>query len=151
MMSKIDFSLQDLPPYAIWTIGGWILSSLITTFTGYRWGLRSQKEARKHESKIAILSAINGIIAEAGTATPIPMKLIFDDSRSPLKSAVFAYTAHLGRIKSSLRIEAAWQAYDDIKSYSLSPEFNIINGADDLKRVRTIIVAPLEALRKEIG
>jgi hypothetical protein len=64
MIAEIPSGAFEIPQYALWMIGGWILTTLITGWLGYRSGLRSQRHAEKLKAKIDVLSMIDSIIAD---------------------------------------------------------------------------------------
>src|ERR1044071_8263993 len=64
MIAEIPPSTFEIPQYALWMISGWVLSALISGWVGYRWGLRSQKEAAKLKAKNEVYAIIDRIIAD---------------------------------------------------------------------------------------
>jgi hypothetical protein len=64
MISEIPASAFEIPQYALWMIAGWVLTTLISGFCGYRWGLRSQKEAARLKARNEVLAIIERILAD---------------------------------------------------------------------------------------
>jgi len=64
MIAEIPAGTFEIPQYALWTIGGWVLTTLISGFCGYRWGLRSQKEAARLKARNDVLAIIEKIVAD---------------------------------------------------------------------------------------
>ena len=63
-MAEIPPGAFQIPDYAIWMIGGWVLTALISGFSGYRWGLRSQKQAARLSARNAACAFIDRIAAD---------------------------------------------------------------------------------------
>jgi hypothetical protein len=105
MMAEIPPGAFQIPEYAIWMIGGWVLSSLISIYGGYRWGLCSQKEAAKLSARNAVFSYIDRIHADLWDNR----SLWGDESKSKteLKKVTIEFSsqfpeAHRVRIKKAL-------------------------------------------------
>ena len=64
MLTEIIPGALQVPDYALWNIGGYVLSALIAGFSGYRWGLKSQIHAKRLEVKTNMLPLI-GKFAES--------------------------------------------------------------------------------------
>ena len=64
MIAEIPASAFEIPQYALWMIASWILTTLISGFGGYRWGLRSQKEGAKLKARNEVLAIIERIFAD---------------------------------------------------------------------------------------
>jgi hypothetical protein len=64
MMAEIPSGAFQIPDYAFWMIGGWVLTALISGFSGYRWGLRSQQQAARLHAKNAACAFIDRIAAD---------------------------------------------------------------------------------------
>ena len=64
MTADIPARAFDIPEYALWMIAGWVLTSLISGWGGYRWGLRTQKEAARLKARNEVLAIIERIIAD---------------------------------------------------------------------------------------
>ena len=64
MITEIPPAAFEIPQYALWMMSGWILSSLITGLIGYRWGLKSQKEAARLKSRNDACAIIDRILAD---------------------------------------------------------------------------------------
>jgi hypothetical protein len=67
MIAEITASALEIPQYALWMIAGWVLTTLISGFCGYRWGLRSQKEAARLKARNDVLAIIERIFADMET------------------------------------------------------------------------------------
>ena len=59
MIAQIPADTREIPPYALWMLSGWILSTLISGWIGYRSGLRSQQQAELLKAKHAALCQID--------------------------------------------------------------------------------------------
>jgi hypothetical protein len=64
MISEIPANAFEIPQYALWMIAGWVLTSLISGFCGYRWGLRSQSQAARLTARNAVCAFIDRIAAD---------------------------------------------------------------------------------------
>ena len=64
MIAEIPPAAFEIPQYALWMMAGWVLSTLITGFIGYRWGLKSQKEASRLKARNDVLAIIERILAD---------------------------------------------------------------------------------------
>lgn len=54
MIAEIPSGALQVPDNALWNIGGYVLTVLISSWSGYRLGLRSLKLQREHAAKSAI-------------------------------------------------------------------------------------------------
>jgi hypothetical protein len=47
MIAEIPSGTFQIPDYALWMIAGWVLSTLLAGWTGYRWALRTKTLERE--------------------------------------------------------------------------------------------------------
>lgn len=128
-------------------IAGWILSCLISGWSCYRWGLRSQRETAKHESKVAALSVIGQVRLDILASRYLPE--LVGPSQQRLKTPIFNFSARL-KAKGRDRIEAAWQAYQKIGDYDVHPDNPQFRDAPAAEKSRPLLLEPLSKLRNEI-
>jgi len=65
MIAEIPPGALQVPDNALWILAGWVLSTLLVGWSGYRWGLHSQIAAKKLEVKTAMLPLIEKFIIRA--------------------------------------------------------------------------------------
>jgi hypothetical protein len=147
MIAEIQSGAPEIPQYALWTFGGWILSCLISGWSGYRWGLCAQKEAEKLKARIEVLTLIDRIFAD------IPNDFEFwrlrGRTRDALNATTFKFSCQLSE-SSRLKIQTALDDYHQLDiSYSFSP----IDSNPDRARIEKehkMFMEGLNKLRYEI-
>lgn len=147
MIAQIPSGAFEIPQYALWMIAGWLLTSLLSLWGGYRWGLKSQREIAKRESRIAVLAELDRVMLAVGSAHWLPK--ILNDSRSDLERLVFTFAARVPRSMS--RIHDAWKPYGALSDFDVRPEhYRNKAGDTDLAAMRAVMLTPLSRIKEEI-
>ena len=113
MISEIPASAFEIPQYALWMIGGWVLTTLITGWLSYRSGLRSQRYAELLKAKNAAFAEIDQIRSVIAAADNLRTVLLTGQRR--LEKLVFAVSSQLHCQNRRTRIETAWADYQKLK------------------------------------
>ena len=111
MIAEIPPGAFEIPDYALWTLAGWVLCCLLSGYGGYRWGLRSQREAEKLKARIEVLSMIDSILADMPENTDLWNNN--SKRRGELRNPTFRFTCQLSK-RRKLKIEQALNNYQPL-------------------------------------
>ena len=142
MIPEIPASAFEIPQYALWMIGGWVLTTIITGWLGYRSGVHSQRYAELLKAKNAAFTEIDRILPVIEAADNLRPVLLAGQRR--LEKLVFALSSQLHRKRQRTRIEAAWKCYQDL-------DIDLVPTTAPHGKDRARLTQPLKTLRDEIS
>jgi hypothetical protein len=148
MIAEIPASALELPDHALWDIGGFVLTVLISGFSGYRWGLRSQKQAKILDARIDALTIIDSIFAD------IPKDFEFWRLRARTRDALSAATLRLSCQLSECKRLKITKTLEDYEALDISYSFPPTEGTPDRARIEKehkMMTDGLKRLRDEIS
>lgn len=149
MMADIPLNLEDIPPYSLWMITGWILTCLISGWSGYRWGLRAQRDAEMLKAKNAIFAEIDKALVNAEISDNL--RPLLRTSQAHLERFVFSVSSQLRSERRRARIEAAWTSYQKLDTGDVFPTtYGAFNDPAAIAKARARMSQPLKNLRNEI-
>jgi hypothetical protein len=148
MIAEIPASALELPDHALWDIGGFVLTVLISGFSGYRWGLRSQKHAERLKTKIDVLAIIDGIFLD------IPKHRELCHVRFATNAPLLDATIRLGCQLSDRKRLRVTKALEDYRALDISYYLPPTEGQWDFQKIdkeHKEMTEGLQRLRDEIS
>lgn len=145
MIAEIPPNALQVPDNALWILAGWVLSTLLVGWSGYRWGLHSQIAAKKLEVKTAMLPLIEKFIIRANGDRDQWFGLRPDSIGQLLDPAIKLKSLLTGR-KRKLLIEA-WERFSQITP----DDFHIPQPGEEgeqTNKMRQMFLSRLNALKE---
>lgn len=145
-MAEIPPRAFEIPDYALWTVAGWLLTVFLSGWSGYRWGLRSQRHAELLRAKNAAFADIDKTPADAKISDNL--RPVLRQSQESLRPLVYAISSQLNP-KGRTNIETEWQRYNGL-SIGAFPTTFAGKKLEEIQEVRASLIGPLDKLRKVI-
>ena len=147
-MAEIPPSAFQIPDNALWMIGGWVLTALISTFTGYRWGLKSQQYAELHKSKVAALAEIDRLIA--GCEVSGNLRTLLQESQERLGAFIIAVSSQSSCQRHRIRTNKALADYQKIHIGAFPASLESCD-SETVSAAREQLSQPLKSLRDYVS
>jgi hypothetical protein len=148
MIAEIPASALQIPDNALWILAGWVLSTLLVGWSGYRWGLHSQVAAKKLEVKTNMLPQIEKFIIRAKATEGNDWFGLRPESIGQLLEPSIKLKSLLKGNRRKLLIEA-WETF----SQTTPAEFHIPQPHEEgekEEKMRQLFLNRMEALKSAV-
>jgi hypothetical protein len=150
MTNMVDLltSVDEIFPPALRELGVFILGLLISGWSGYLWGKRSQKEVAKLNAQIAVLAIIDKVKSDA-SKDYCEILHMFASTKDQIRDSIFGFSCQLAE-SNRQKIEAAWNEYEKLEFGNYWPPTQGKPDMENFTKDQKAMLEALENMRIEI-